>query len=60
MSMSQFEAFLTCGPNPLVAPLHPKVMPVILHPDDYDRWLAGDSDKLTVEDDDKRQQSIDL
>lgn len=35
-------AFLTCEPNPLVAPVHPKAMPVILHPEDYDRWLAGD------------------
>jgi putative SOS response-associated peptidase YedK len=35
-------AFLTCEPNPLVAPIHPKAMPVILHPDDYERWLAGD------------------
>lgn len=34
-------AFLTCEPNPLVAPLHPKAMPVILHPDDYNRWLDG-------------------
>ena len=42
-------AFLTCEPNPLVAPIHPKAMPVILHPDDYDRWLAGDdADKLAV------------
>jgi putative SOS response-associated peptidase YedK len=32
-------AFLTCAPNPLVEPLHPKAMPVILHPDDYGRWL---------------------
>ena len=40
MSMSQFEAFLTCEPNPLVVPIHPKAVPVILHPDDYDRWLA--------------------
>lgn len=37
-------AFLTCAPNPLVAPLHPKAMPVILHPDDYDRWLGADYD----------------
>lgn len=36
-------AFLTCEPNPLVAPLHPKAMPVILHPEDYDRWLEGDA-----------------
>jgi putative SOS response-associated peptidase YedK len=36
-------AFLTCEPNPLVAPVHPKAMPVILHPEDYDRWLGGDA-----------------
>lgn len=35
-------AFLTCEPNPLVAPLHPKAMPVILHPSDYQRWLTAD------------------
>lgn len=35
-------AFLTCEPNPLVAPIHPKAMPVILHPETYDGWLAGD------------------
>ena len=35
-------AFLTCAPNPLVKPIHPKAMPVIVDPDDYDRWLAGD------------------
>lgn len=34
-------AFLTCEPNPLVAPLHPKAMPVILQPEDYDAWLDG-------------------
>ena len=33
-------AFLTCEPNPLVAPIHPKAMPVILHPEDYDDWLS--------------------
>ncbi|MGZ8346535.1 MAG: SOS response-associated peptidase [Allosphingosinicella sp.] len=36
-------AFLTCEPNPLVAPLHPKAMPVILQPDDYGRWLDGEA-----------------
>jgi putative SOS response-associated peptidase YedK len=35
-------AFLTCEPNPLVAPLHPKAMPVVLHPEDYDDWLTTD------------------
>jgi putative SOS response-associated peptidase YedK len=34
-------AFLTCAPNPLVAPLHPKAMPVILQEDDHDRWMQG-------------------
>ncbi|WEK43002.1 MAG: SOS response-associated peptidase family protein [Candidatus Sphingomonas colombiensis] len=33
-------AFLTCPPNPLVAPIHPKAMPVLLHEDDEERWLA--------------------
>lgn len=37
-------AFLTCEPNLVVAPLHPKAMPVILLPDDYERWLTGDYD----------------
>lgn len=37
-------AFLTCEPNPLVAPKHPKAMPVILQPDDYEAWLNADYD----------------
>ena len=28
--------------NPLGAPLHEKAMPVILQPEDYDRWLDGE------------------
>lgn len=35
-------AFLTAEPNALVAPIHPKAMPVILAPEDYDRWLTTD------------------
>ena len=35
-------AFLTCAPNPLVAPLHPKAMPVILQEADYQAWLTAD------------------
>lgn len=35
-------AFLTCAPNPRVATIHPKAMPVILHPEDYSRWLEGE------------------
>lgn len=38
-------AFLTCEPNPLVKPIHPKAMPVILHPEDYERWLSADYDE---------------
>ncbi|MFN3944344.1 MAG: SOS response-associated peptidase [Allosphingosinicella sp.] len=39
-------AFLTCEPNPLVAPLHEKAMPVILAPEDYDRWLIGEAEEV--------------
>jgi putative SOS response-associated peptidase YedK len=35
-------AFLTTEPNSLVAPLHPKAMPVILHETDYAAWLEAD------------------
>ena len=35
-------AFLTCGPNSLVAAVNPKAMPVILRPPDFDRWLDGE------------------
>lgn len=34
-------AFLTCEPNPLVGVVHPKAMPVILHPENFDRWLSS-------------------
>ena len=37
-------AFLTCAPNPLVAPFHPKAMPVVLSEDAYDSWLTGTFD----------------
>lgn len=40
-------AFLTCHPNPLVGAIHPKAMPVILQPDDYQAWLDG-SDAATL------------
>lgn len=35
-------AFLTSEPNALVAPIHPKAMPVILRQEDYERWLTTD------------------
>jgi putative SOS response-associated peptidase YedK len=34
-------AFLTCGPNAVVAPIHAKAMPVILTPDKWRPWLDG-------------------
>lgn len=41
-------AFLTTDPNPLVAPIHPKAMPVLLHEDDEERWLAAPFDQAIV------------
>ena len=38
--------FLTTQPNAIVAPIHPKAMPVILHDDDYDRWLSAPWEEL--------------
>jgi putative SOS response-associated peptidase YedK len=34
-------AFLTCSPNDLVAPIHPKAMPVILRPGEAHTWLTA-------------------
>jgi putative SOS response-associated peptidase YedK len=39
--------FLTTEPNAIVAPIHPKAMPVILHDDDYDRWLSASWEELS-------------
>jgi putative SOS response-associated peptidase YedK len=38
--------FLTTEPNAIVAPIHPKAMPVVLHDDDYDRWLSAPWDEV--------------
>ena len=35
-------AFLTCEPNPLVAEVHPKAMPVMLDPASALRWLEDE------------------
>lgn len=35
-------AFLTCEPNPLIAPIHPKAMPVLLAEEDEAKWLECD------------------
>jgi len=34
-------SIVTCDPNELVAPIHPKAMITILHEDEWDRWLTG-------------------
>jgi len=38
-------AFCTTEPNPLVAPKHPKAMPVILLAEDQERWLTAPVEK---------------
>lgn len=43
-------SFLTCGydgdpATHVVGAIHPKACPVILHPEDYDRWLHADLDE---------------
>jgi putative SOS response-associated peptidase YedK len=35
-------AFLTTEPNAIVGAVHPKAMPVILHPEDHEAWLSAD------------------
>lgn len=42
-------SFLTCGYDGdpaahVVGAIHPKACPVILHEEDYDRWLGADLD----------------
>lgn len=39
---SDVFAFLTTEPNEVVAPIHPKAMPVILAQEDYEAWLTAD------------------
>lgn len=41
-------AFLTTDPNPLVAPIHPKAMPVLLHEEDEERWLTAHVDQAIL------------
>ena len=41
-------AFLICEPNPLVAPIHPKAMPVLLHEEDEERWLTCPFDQAVL------------
>jgi putative SOS response-associated peptidase YedK len=39
-------AMVTCDPNPLVKPIHPKAMVTIVEPTDIDIWLRGSYDEI--------------
>jgi putative SOS response-associated peptidase YedK len=41
-------AMVTCAPNELVAPIHPKAMITILAPEDHERWLRGSYDDVVA------------
>lgn len=41
-------AMVTCDPNELVKPIHPKAMITILAPEDHDRWLTGSYDDVVA------------
>lgn len=39
---------VTCDPNALVEPIHPKAMITILAPGDIDTWLRGSYDEIVT------------
>ena len=39
-------AMVTCDPNELVAPIHPKAMITVLEEADWDQWLTGSYDDV--------------
>jgi putative SOS response-associated peptidase YedK len=39
---------VTCDPNELVAPIHPKAMITILRSEDYEQWLSGSYDDVVA------------
>lgn len=39
---------VTCDPNSLVAPIHPKAMITSLAPEDVDTWLRGSYDDVVA------------
>jgi putative SOS response-associated peptidase YedK len=41
-------AMVTCDPNELLAPIHPKAMITILHEADWYRWLPGSYDDVVA------------
>ena len=41
-------SMVTCDPNVLVEPIHPKAMITILKKEDHDRWLSGGYDDIVA------------
>jgi len=39
---------VTCDPNELVEPIHPKAMITVLHEADWDRWLQGSYEEAVL------------
>jgi putative SOS response-associated peptidase YedK len=39
---------VTCDPSELVAPIYPKAMITVLHPDDHERCLTGGYDDVVA------------
>jgi putative SOS response-associated peptidase YedK len=39
---------VTCEPNSLVSPIHPKAMITILRTDDCETWLRGSYDQIVT------------
>lgn len=41
-------AFATCEPNAIVGAIHPKAMPAILKPGEWDQWLDGTAEEAAA------------
>ena len=41
-------SMVTCDPNELVAPIHPKAMIVVLAPADHEQWMHGGYDEIVA------------
>lgn len=41
-------SMVTCDPNELVSPIHPKAMITVLAPADHERWLHGSYDDIVA------------
>ena len=41
-------AMVTCDPNALVAPIHPKAMIMILRAEDHEKWLCDSYNEIVA------------